>query len=117
MQATDDRVIGLHDCVEESGGEPIKDGMRWRGALHGLASSAREGRGGHMTIMTTGAVGEARDGGASSPAETAVSGLNISSKHVQKVQVFLSSMRTRRPLPMAYRQSNTRNMKLKRATV
>jgi hypothetical protein len=61
--------------------------------FYGLASSAREGRGGHMThmtMMTTGAVGEARDGGASSPAETAVSGLNISSKHVQKVQVFLS---------------------------
>ena len=96
--------------------------MAYDGGEHfyGLASSAREGRGGHMThmtMMTTGAVGEARDGGASSPAETAVSGLNISSKHVQKVQVFLSSMRTRRPLPMAYRQSNTRNMKLKRATV
>jgi hypothetical protein len=93
MQAPDDRAIGLHDGVEESGGEPMKDGMRWRGALYGLASSAREGRSGHMThmtMMTTGAVGEARDGGASSPAETAVSGLNISSKHVQKVQVFLS---------------------------
>jgi hypothetical protein len=60
MQAPDDRAIGLHDGVEESGGEPMKDGMRWRGALYGLASSAREGRGGHMTMMTTGAVGEAR---------------------------------------------------------
>ena len=89
MQAPDDRVI-VKGCLEECGGEPIKDGMRWRGALYGLASSAREGRGGHMTMMTTGAVGEARDGGASSPAETAVSGLNISSKHVQKVQVFFS---------------------------
>ena len=26
----------------------MTDGMRWRGALYGLASSAREGRGGHM---------------------------------------------------------------------
>lgn len=63
MQAPDDRAIGLHDGVEESGGEPMKDDMRWRGALYGLASSAREGRGGHMThmtMMTTGAVGEAR---------------------------------------------------------
>ena len=40
----------------------MTDGMRWRGALYGLASSAREGRGGHMTIMTTGAVGEAPGG-------------------------------------------------------
>ena len=59
MQAPDDRVI-VKGCLEECGGEPIKDGMRWRGALYGLASSAREGRGGHMTMMTTGAVGEAR---------------------------------------------------------
>ena len=64
MQAPDDRVIGPHDGVEESGGEPIKYGMRWRGALYGLASSAREGSGGHMTMMTTGAVGEAPGGGA-----------------------------------------------------
>ena len=40
----------------------MTDGMRWRGALYGLASSAREGRGGHMTMMMTGAVGEAPGG-------------------------------------------------------
>ena len=36
--------------------------MAYDGGEHfyGLASSAREGRGGHMTMMTTGAVGEAR---------------------------------------------------------
>jgi hypothetical protein len=45
----------------------MTDGMRWRGALYGLASSAREGgRGGHMTMMMTGAVGEAPGGGARS---------------------------------------------------